>query len=104
MKKQGKVVPLATQTVDDSVSGLNANQWLHNKFRGAASIDDGSLLLKEESSSYVKKHSGVVRSKKVRYQGVLHIEDVSMMKDILIRGIGREKAYGCGLVTLAPCN
>ena len=35
------------------------------------------------------------------YEGVLHITDPEPLRRALIAGIGRSKAYGCGLMTLA---
>lgn len=35
------------------------------------------------------------------YEGVLHITDPESLRRALIAGIGRSKAYGCGLMTLA---
>lgn len=37
----------------------------------------------------------------VRYRGTLQIDDAEMFKKSLVEGIGRGKAYGCGLLTLA---
>jgi len=35
------------------------------------------------------------------YEGVLRITDPESLRRALIAGIGRSKAYGCGLMTLA---
>ncbi len=42
-----------------------------------------------------------VRLLEVAYEGKLKVEDVEVFKDTLINGIGREKAYGMGLLTIA---
>lgn len=36
------------------------------------------------------------------YQGRLRVTDVEALRDRLLNGIGPAKAYGCGLLTLAP--
>ncbi len=36
------------------------------------------------------------------YEGVLEVGDADLLRTALINGIGRAKAYGCGLMTLAP--
>jgi len=36
------------------------------------------------------------------YEGVLDVVDPALLRNALIVGIGRAKAYGCGLLTLAP--
>ncbi|MFB9658445.1 type I-E CRISPR-associated protein Cas6/Cse3/CasE [Glycomyces mayteni] len=38
----------------------------------------------------------------VTYEGVLEIGDVEALRHSLVHGIGKAKAYGCGLLTLAP--
>lgn len=36
------------------------------------------------------------------FEGVLTIEDQAAMRRILVEGVGHAKAYGCGLLTIAP--
>lgn len=36
------------------------------------------------------------------FRGHLEIEDVDLFRHSLVHGMGRAKAYGCGLMTLAP--
>lgn len=36
------------------------------------------------------------------YEGVLKITDVAKLKKALVEGVGRERAYGCGLLTVMP--
>jgi CRISPR system Cascade subunit CasE len=38
----------------------------------------------------------------VTYEGHLVIDDAERLRHLLLAGIGRAKAYGCGLLTLAP--
>jgi len=38
------------------------------------------------------------------YDGRLRIEDADKLRDILTGGLGKAKAYGCGLMTLAPAG
>nr|WP_165217810.1 type I-E CRISPR-associated protein Cas6/Cse3/CasE [Schaalia sp. ZJ1691] len=44
---------------------------------------------------------GTVTIGSVVYEGALEVTDVSKIRLALINGIGRSKAYGCGLMTLA---
>lgn len=37
------------------------------------------------------------------YEGILTVSDLKRFKQTLLTGIGREKAYGCGLLTIARC-
>lgn len=36
------------------------------------------------------------------FEGVLEVTDAALLRRALCEGIGRAKAYGCGLITLAP--
>jgi CRISPR system Cascade subunit CasE len=36
------------------------------------------------------------------YEGVLRVEDADQLRRVLTNGLGHGKAYGCGLMTLAP--
>lgn len=38
------------------------------------------------------------------YDGVLEVEDPALFRNVLTRGIGHARAYGCGLLTLAPAQ
>jgi len=40
----------------------------------------------------------------VTYEGHLVVEDCERLRHLLVSGIGRAKAYGCGLLTLAPSS
>lgn len=45
-----------------------------------------------------------VQFNKVQFDGVLEITDLEAFRQTLCQGIGREKAYGCGLLTISPLN
>lgn len=51
------------------------------------------------------KHPGDRRSVSIRtvtFDGVLKVENPNVLRQSLLRGIGKAKAYGCGMLTLAP--
>lgn len=50
--------------------------------------------------SFKKKDGSLVRFKAVSFEGMLTVTDADKMRSALTRGIGREKAYGMGLLTL----
>ena len=39
---------------------------------------------------------------KVAYGGFLTIEDLDRFKVVLTNGLGKKKAFGCGLITVIP--
>ena len=42
-----------------------------------------------------------VQLTKATYEGALEVVDVDLLRRALVQGVGRGKAYGCGLMTLA---
>ena len=46
----------------------------------------------------IRKHRFTVKS--VTFEGILQVTDIEKFKQALKQGIGREKAYGCGMVTI----
>ncbi|EKU45566.1 hypothetical protein C272_14513 [Brevibacterium casei S18] len=51
-----------------------------------------------------KKKDNFVTIRKVRFDGVLRVTDPQLLRSALINGVGPAKAYGCGLLTLAPVS
>ena len=49
-----------------------------------------------------KGNSRGMKLSRVTFEGVLEITDLEKFKEALINGIGREKAYGMGLLTVIP--
>jgi CRISPR system Cascade subunit CasE len=47
-------------------------------------------------------HNRRIRLRRVSYEGLLRISDLEKFKYALTHGIGREKAYGMGLMTVIP--
>ena len=43
-----------------------------------------------------------VRLSSVTFEGLLQVEDVTRFRQVLVNGIGREKAFGMGLMTVIP--
>lgn len=43
-----------------------------------------------------------MRLSRVTFEGIIRITDINKFKHCLIHGIGREKAYGMGLLTVIP--
>ncbi|MGO2723394.1 MAG: type I-E CRISPR-associated protein Cas6/Cse3/CasE [Lactobacillus sp.] len=49
-----------------------------------------------------RKHTHVIRLSRVTFEGELEITNVEQFKLTLVKGIGREKAFGMGLMTVIP--
>lgn len=91
-KGRGKVLPHITVAQQED--------WLRGKsIKAGFTMEDFSLITRD-----IKRFSR--RGKKVTlytavFEGILKITDVQLFREALILGIGRAKAYGCGLLTLA---
>lgn len=90
--KRGKVVAHVTPE--------HQMNWLHCRAKKLG-FEIDSLTLK--SSEFVKFHKGGhdVTLKLATFEGVLSIKDAEIMLNTMKTGIGRGKAYGAGLITLA---
>lgn len=49
-----------------------------------------------------RKNGRSVRLSQVTFEGILQITDLALFKQALTQGIGREKAFGMGLMTVIP--
>lgn len=99
-QKQGKVVP--------HVTIAQQKDWLLQK----AAKNGFEIVENENGLNFdivnrewkLLRHKGGHHAKLscVTFEGILKITDISQFKDALINGIGREKAYGMGLLTVIP--
>ncbi len=51
-----------------------------------------------------KSNQKSIRFIKVVYEGILTINDIEIFKKTLIKGFGKHKAYGFGMMTIMPIN
>lgn len=94
---RGKVYP--------HVSPKHQKRWLieQSTKRGFVLTDDDFQIVEDRTISFRKgaNHKHRVSIVAVTYEGVLTVTDAEMFQHTLIEGIGREKAYGLGLLTVA---
>ncbi|GHI41124.1 type I-E CRISPR-associated protein Cas6/Cse3/CasE [Streptomyces violascens] len=70
--------------------------------------DEYQVMIRDQRNLDFGKHtSGADRShrvilKTVTYDGRLEVTDPQALRHVLTQGLGKAKAYGCGLMTLAP--
>ena len=95
VRKRGNDVPLIREEADE---------WLARKLAVAATIEDGTLKPGAWYRSMFTKDKRRVTIRKQPYTGRLTVNDQTAMNSLLTTGIGRGKAYGCGLLTLAPAG
>ena len=100
-KGRGKVVA--------HITDAHQLQWMKSKAssNGFEIVDDICYVLSSEWKVFYKNGYNMkssyhkVRMLQVTYEGVLKIVDSEAMNYALIHGIGRGKAYGSGLLTIA---
>lgn len=91
-KHPGKIIPYFA--VDKQLG------WLENKAEnGGFKLLNADVVGHDRPS--LRKQSRVSLNRTV-YEGVLQITDLSKFRNVLTEGLGREKAFGMGLMTVIP--
>ncbi|NLN97108.1 MAG: type I-E CRISPR-associated protein Cas6/Cse3/CasE [Eubacteriaceae bacterium] len=93
---RGKKIPVAID---------KQSEWLLNRAEKMGIIlknkkDKQTFDIIARGTDVVKK-TRTFNIKTVTYEGHLQIENIEKLREVLINGYGRSKAYGCGLLTLA---
>ena len=84
-------------------------QWFLDRAAGwGFAVDDTALAVHSRRQlSFSRRTDGTDRTVTVAvatYDGVLTVTDPALLRRALGHGVGRAKAYGCGLLTLAPVS
>lgn len=102
-KKDGKRYPHITVKQQE--------KWLLDRTK-----KNGFAILQDSQGNYqfditsrdwqILRHhnSQKVRMSRVSFEGVLQVTDSNKFKTTLLKGIGKEKAYGMGLITVIPID
>lgn len=94
-KKRGKVVA--------HISEKYQLEWLDNQAakRGFRILPDAVYVAETNWQIFTKRnYSQKVRILEVVFEGKLCVEDADVFRETLVNGIGREKAYGMGMLTV----
>lgn len=106
-----------TKTIIDEQRRLNSNskvkkcrvplikedeqiEWLRRKLANAALVN--RLEIEKQLPLYFRKGGTHGKVQPYSFRGILQIGDVSLLEVLMQRGIGPAKAFGCGLLSLAP--
>jgi len=77
-------------------------QWLLNRAeKNGFTLSENNFDIIERDIKKFHRNGESVTFSAVTFEGLLAITDQKMFSSALQKGIGREKAYGCGLLTLA---
>ena len=90
--------------VKNHVTVEQQQQWLMDRAEkhGFHLQPDEFSVVESRWFSFVKGNEGLkkVVFHAVTFEGVLTVTDEALLRDALQNGIGREKAYGCGMMTV----
>lgn len=64
--------------------------------------DTGGVVVHGRETVRFRRDERTVTIARASFDGVLEVTDVGLLRDVLTTGAGPAKAYGCGLLTLAP--
>jgi CRISPR system Cascade subunit CasE len=81
--------------VTDQLSYLEKRASNH----GFALLDNDYMVTSQEVKRLIKNHHTTML-RQVCYEGHLKITDIKQFKVMLCKGLGHNKAYGCGLMTI----
>jgi CRISPR system Cascade subunit CasE len=86
------------------ITTAHQEEWLINRSeKNGFKLADEEWLV-TESRWYIfkknKEQKNKVKLLSVTYEGILTVTDADAFRNALVNGIGREKAYGLGLMTI----
>ena len=93
LQNQGKRHGFSVESIDTIPS---PNLW-GTKDKSKTVVDDPPAPLSKKDQHHIKVHT-------VLFQGILKIQDPSLLVSAIQQGIGRGKSYGCGLLSLSNIN
>lgn len=75
--------------------------WIERKFQDSASFEKLTIDPMPLLRFYKKKEERAGKIQPVSFQGVLNVKNAEGIEDLIKKGIGPAKAFGCGLLSLA---
>lgn len=102
-KEEGQTTP-ERGTVSAHTSLRYQKEWLMKRAeKNGFSLNDGEYSVVH--SQWYVFHKGSAHKEKVSlfaatYEGVLKVENQELFREVLIKGLGRGKAYGLGMMTI----
>lgn len=63
-----------------------------------------AILVSQRETLRFRRGEQRVTLARAQFDGKFEVTDATSLRDALIKGVGRAKAYGCGLLTIAPLH
>jgi CRISPR system Cascade subunit CasE len=83
------------------VTAEQQKQWLADRAEKNGFTLDGLFEVVKRDIKRFSRGGRTVTLGTATFEGILAVKDAALLRNALTRGIGRAKAYGCGLMTLA---
>ncbi|MEU6313787.1 type I-E CRISPR-associated protein Cas6/Cse3/CasE [Streptomyces sp. NPDC047014] len=96
------VVPLHGEAADQWWQRQAANAGLITTAIRSQPLD--AIRGPHPKSRNTKHANGPISHHRTRFDGTATITDVGLLRQAITHGIGRGKAYGCGLLSIAPAR
>ena len=103
-----ELVPVSGAAVDGAASGdvAAADSAATGADADAVAASASVVVVRRERPVFRRRNPDRDRRDRVTinrtvYEGIMHVTDPQALRHVLVTGIGRSKAYGCGLLTLA---
>jgi CRISPR system Cascade subunit CasE len=77
--------------------------WLTKRLEGAAKLDE-FMAIQRGAYISVQRLEQCWKLKPTSFTGYLNVTNPNQLADVLIAGFGRSRAYGCGLMQIAPAK
>ena len=90
-------------TVHAHITVNHQKEWLANRAKqhGFLLKDDDFTVTNSQWKTFYKPSGHKVQLLSVSFEGTLTVTDAQKFRDVLLSGLGRGKAYGLGLLTVA---
>lgn len=97
--KRTQVTPVPIEIPDDDANGENLDAWLRKKLAPALKDVEITNHLRDVLQDS-PRGSGSMTLQVDTIDGIALVESSDELSSMLLSGVGREKAYGCGLLTV----
>ncbi|MEX2985735.1 type I-E CRISPR-associated protein Cas6/Cse3/CasE [Streptomyces sp. C36] len=106
VRKSGPTTRAAGAQAIVPLNGHAAEQWWQRQAEEKAGLKLTSVHTTPLDAARGERSQDKQRIRHVRtcFEGTAYITDAEALKQTLLTGIGRGKAYGCGLLSLAPAT
>lgn len=98
--KRGRIMPVPNDKLNEFlIDKAQRNGFEVKPYEFEISKIDKEYFMHTDKDETKKSRKDIVSA---TYEGMLTITDLEKFKNVLINGIGKKKAYGCGFLTIIP--